>query len=239
MNACSHPPSHVAAVLFDFDETMIDLEPQHDAAHRALCRAMGSDYDALPESFRFSSGRRLIDDIREMRAHFGWNVPEEALWAIRHGAFLEQCRASRLELMPGVARVVRELHERGVRLAITTSAAADAIDEILRRFPIDADPGHSSRTLRDCFERIVDGSEVARGKPDPEAYLLTARRLGVDPRDCIVFEDSEAGVLAAKNAGMYCIAIPNPRARTRQDLRAADQVAGSFEEITVSSLIGR
>lgn len=235
MNLPFQPPATVTAALFDFDETMIDLEPQHDAAHRSLCRAMGSDYDSLPESFRLSSGRRVIDDIREMRAHFGWEAPEEKLWAIRHRAFLEQCRASRLELMPGVERVVRELHERGVRLAITTSAAADAIDEILRRFPA----GGAGSTLRDCFEQIVDGSQVTRGKPDPEAYLLTAKRLGVTPAECIVFEDSEAGVLAAKRAGMVCIAIPNPRARTRQDLSAADRIAGSFEELTISSLIGR
>ena len=110
------------AALFDFDETMIDLEAQHDAAHRALCAEMGSDYGALPESVRTASGNRIIDDIRRMRAFFGWQASEEELFARRHAHFLHQCRTSPLELMPGVERFVRALHARGITLAVTSSA---------------------------------------------------------------------------------------------------------------------
>lgn len=221
-------PRPFAAALFDFDETMIDLEQQHDAAHRILCHVMGSDYDEMPESFRFESGRRIIDDVRDMKAHFGWTVDTAELEAIRHRAFLDECRRGDLRLMEGVEHVVRELHGRGLRMAITTSAASDAVAEILRRFG-----------LRELFELIVDGSEVTRGKPDPEAYLLTARRLGLPPRECVVFEDSERGVGAAKAAGMFCVAVRNLRARMRQDLRGADAVLTSlreFDPATVSSL---
>lgn len=220
-------PRPFAVALFDFDETMIDLERQHDAAHRALCRAMGSDYDEMPESFRFGSGRRIIDDVRDMKAHFGWTAGTPRLEAVRHRAFLDECRRGDLRLMDGVERLVRELHAYGLRLAITTSAAGDAVDEILRRFG-----------LRELFELIVDGSEVTQGKPDPEGYLLTARRLGVRPRECIVFEDSERGVGAAKAAGMFCVAVRNPRARTHQDLSGADVVLTSlrdFQSITAFS----
>lgn len=218
-------PNPITAALFDFDETMIDLERQHDAAHRALCRDMGSSYDEMPESFRFGSGRRIIDDVRDMRAHFGWTKPEDELYAIRHRYFLEECRSADLKLMPGVERAVRDLHGRGLRLAITSSAAGDAIDEILRRFG-----------LRDLFETIVDGSEVARGKPDPAAYLITARKLGVDPAQCIVFEDSSAGVRAAKAAGMFCVAVRNPHARQTQDLDAADVILNSLEELDATKV---
>ncbi len=210
---------NIEAALFDFDETMIDLERQHDAAHRALCRDMGSDYDAMPESFRFGSGRRIIDDVREMRAHFGWTRPEDELYAIRHRYFLDECRRAELRLMPGAERLVHDLHDRGIRLAVTSSAAGDAIDEILRRFRI-----------RDLFETIVDGWEVTHGKPHPEAYLVTARKLGVEPAHCIVFEDSAAGVGAAKAAGMFCIAVRNRRARQWQDLDAADVLLDSLED---------
>src|SRR5207248_297194 len=58
------------AAIFDFDETMIELEAQHSAASEALCRELGSDYRALPESFRLSSGRRILDEVREMRERF-------------------------------------------------------------------------------------------------------------------------------------------------------------------------
>jgi HAD superfamily hydrolase (TIGR01509 family) len=216
------------AFLFDFDETIIDLEPQHSAAHAALCREQGSDYDDMPESFRKGSGRRIVDDIRDMRAHFGWTTDEAALFASRQRAFDEICRRSELVPMRGVVQAVTALHRAGATLAITSSAVRSSIEMILERLG-----------LREPFALIVDGSEVTRGKPDPEAYLVTAERLGVMPRECVVFEDSTVGVQAAKAAGMFCVAVRNPRALERQDLGAADLVVESFEEIDVRSLCSR
>jgi HAD superfamily hydrolase (TIGR01509 family) len=216
------------AALFDFDETMIDLEREHDFAHRALCRDLGCNHDDLPESFRFGSGRRIVDDITEMRNFFGWANAENELYAMRHRHFLEALKSPDLTLMPGVERVVRELHSGGVTLAITTSAAGDAVDLLLERFG-----------LRELFALIVDGTEVKAGKPAPEGYLLTARKLGVAPQDCVVFEDSRVGVLAAKAAGMYCVAVRNSRARMPQDLSAADVTLDSFEQLNVERLRGR
>lgn len=209
-----------AAVLFDFDETIIDLEPQHTAAYAALCRDLGDDYEQLPESFRLGSGRRVIDEIREMRAHFGWTEPEDELFARRQRHFDALCESSALELMDGVRELIAQLRTWGVPLAITSSAAGASIDAILRRLG-----------LRDAFALIVDGSEVLHGKPDPEAYLLTARKLGVRAGDCLVFEDSHIGVAAAKRAGMFCVAVRNPRAREAQDLGAADLVVDSMREV--------
>jgi HAD superfamily hydrolase (TIGR01509 family) len=215
-------PTRIDAAIFDFDETMIDLEEQHTAAYSALTRDLGDDYERMPAAFRTGSGRRIIDDIHEMRGFYGWRESVEDLFTRRHRHFLEAIRNGDLELMPGVVAVVRALHERGTTLAVTSSAVGDAIDEILRRFRI-----------RDCFDLIIEGRDVVKGKPDPEPYLLTARRLGIDAANAIVFEDAQVGVLAAKAAGMYCIAVRNPNAQIRQDLSAADVVLGSFEEFEV------
>lgn len=223
----STPPSRfprpVEAAIFDFDETLIDLEPQHTAAYVALCRAMGSDYLEMPEEFRHGSGRRIIDDVRMMRAHFGWPDAEEALLARRLTLFDEECRHADLQLLPGADPVLRALHERGVRMAVTSSAVRSSIEAILERFG-----------LLGCFELIVDGSEVVVGKPDPEAYLVTAARLGVTPPGCVVFEDSTVGVQAAKAAGMFCVAVRNPQAKTDQDLSPADVELGSLLDLDVS-----
>jgi HAD superfamily hydrolase (TIGR01509 family) len=208
------------AFIFDFDETIIDLEPQHTGAYEALCRDLGSDYQQMPESFRAGSGRRIIDDIRDMRAHFGWTQSEEEVSALRQQHFDRLCREAHLEPMDGVLETIRVLQGRGLPMAITSSAVRSSIEAILERLGI-----------REAFTLIVDGSEVMHGKPDPEAYLLTARRLGVEPAGCVVFEDSHVGVVAAKRAGMYCIGVRNPRAQTRQDLSAADVVAGSMREL--------
>ena len=212
--------SGVRAAIFDFDETIIDLEPQHSAAHDALCRDMGVRYADLPESFRLSSGRRVIDDIREMRAHFGWELDEGALMAIRQRHFDEVCGNAALEPMPGVRETVRALQDRGIPMAIASSAVLAAIEAILVRL-----------RLRDAFPLIVDGSQVRNGKPDPEVFLLTARKLGVLPEECLVFEDSEVGVVAAKRAGMICVAVRNQGAQTHQDLSAADVELSSMAEI--------
>lgn len=213
---------HLKAAIFDFDETIIDLEPQHTVAYELLCRTMGSDYARMPESFHTGSGRRIIDDIREMRAFFGWTKSEDELLAMRLLDFDEACRTSPLTLMPGVEKTIRDLHDLGIPLAIATSAVGSSIEILLQRFG-----------LRHCFELIVDGSEVTHGKPDPESYLLTARKLGVDPGECVVFEDSRVGVLSAKRAGMYCIAVRNQRAQEYQDLSEADVVLDSFEQLDV------
>lgn len=210
----------IAAFIFDFDETIIDLEPQHTAAYEALCREQRSDYATMPEEFLKGSGRRIIDDIRDLKAHFGWPEPEAELFARRQEIFDAICATAELEPMPGVVETIRALRRSGATLAITSSAVRNSIEAILERLGI-----------RDAFVLIVDGSEVTHGKPDPEAYLLTARKLGVEPGECVVFEDSHVGVVAAKRAGMICIGVRNPRAQTRQDLSAADLVVGSMLEV--------
>jgi len=208
------------AAIFDFDETMIELEAQHTAASEGLCRELGCDFSTLPDSFRLASGTRILDEVRELREHFGWRRSLAELMAIRQRHFRDACRAAELQLLPCVADVVRELRERGLRLAIASSAVGDEIDEILRRLGV-----------RDAFELIVDGAQVSRAKPDPEAYLVAAKKLGVAPERCVVFEDSHVGVLAAKRAGAYCIAVRNPHAHFPQDLSEADVVLSSMCEL--------
>ena len=210
----------ITAVVFDFDETLIDLEPQHTGAYEALCREMNADYASMPEAMRKASGSRIIDDIREMRAHFRWSGPEEELFARRQRHFDELCAHAPLELMPGVRETISTLHERGFTLAITSSAVGSSIEAILARLGV-----------RHAFSLIVDGSEVVNGKPDPEAYLLTARKLAVEPAQCLVLEDSHVGVVAARRAGMFCVAVPNPRAQSRQDLSAADRVVERIDAV--------
>jgi len=208
-------------VIFDFDETLIDLERQHREAHAALCRDYDSDYEQMPESFRKSTGMRIIDDIRQMRARFGWTASDDELLAQRQAHFDAICAHADLDLMPGARELIRELHAKGIPLAITSSAVRSSIEAILVRLGV-----------RDAFTLIIDGSEVTHGKPDPEAYLVTARQLGVRPDGCVAFEDSHVGVLAAKRAGMFCVAVRNPKAQIRQDLSAADVVVDSLTAMT-------
>ncbi|HYM61417.1 MAG TPA: HAD family phosphatase [Thermoanaerobaculia bacterium] len=218
----------ITAAIFDFDETIVDLERQHTEASIALCRQFGEDFLRMPQEFRFASGSRIIDYVREIRDFFGWTNPVDELAGMRERFFLEACRSSEIRTMPGAEAAIRRLHDRGLRLAIASSSVASSIDEILRRLG-----------LRGFFQEIVDGSRVQKGKPDPEAYLVTARELGVPVDECVVFEDSQAGVLAARAAAMLCIAVRNPGAKQFQDLTAADLIVTSFEELDLDWIVTR
>lgn len=209
--------------IFDFDETMIDLEVQHHAAYAGLCHAMGNDFNEMPASFRFSSGMRIVDEIATMKEKFGWTDSLEALLDQRTRIFLDELRHGELQWLPGVEDVVRALRARGRKLAIASSGTRAYIEEILQRLG-----------LRDAFDTIVAGEQVTTAKPDPEAFLRAAALLGISPARCCVFEDSAVGVRAAKNAGMFCIAVRNRDAFTPQDLSPADVVVESMAEVTLS-----
>jgi len=208
----------IRAAVFDFDETMVQLEAQHGAASAALAREMGDDYERLPESFRHRSGYRVIDDVSEMREFFGWNEDLEGLYQRRQKLFHEECDRAEITLLPGVAPVVGFLVGRGIRLGIASSGSREAIRRILARLGMDR-----------FFGVVVAGEDVTNGKPDPEPYEVAAYRLGVRPDECLVFEDSAVGVRSAKTAGCKVVGVRNPHALTHQDLAAADLVVTGME----------
>ena len=127
--------------------------------------------------------------------------------------------------MPGAARTVGLLRGAGYPLAVSSSGARAYLETVLGRL-----------ALRDAFDALVSGEDVTHGKPDPEPYLLAARRLAVSPARCVVFEDAAVGVQSAKAAGMACIGVPNPAALRRQDLSPADLVLPSLERFELSLL---
>ncbi len=219
---------HFAAAIFDFDETIVDLERQHTRTAEELCRLQGSEYASFPESLRNRSGIRLSDEVGELRSYFGWTLPLEDLMRERSRIFLEEVERGSIAPMPGAVEAIRRLHAEGLRLAIASSGIRDYIEIIVARLGVE-----------ECFREIVTGDEVRHPKPDPEAYLLAAERLGIAPARCIAFDDSSVGVRAASAAGMFCVGMRNPRARIQQDLSAADLVVHGFGELDLDALISR
>ena len=90
--------------------------------------------------------------------------------------------------------------------------------------------------LLNCFEYILSGAELPASKPNPAIYQLTAKALGFAPADCVVIEDATAGIMAAKDAGAYCIAYDNPNSGP-QDLSRADKIVSSLSDIVVSDIL--
>jgi HAD superfamily hydrolase (TIGR01509 family) len=217
----------IRAAIFDFDELLINLQTLHFAADRAALAALGHDYDDLPDAIRLgSSGRRISELLAEMRDHFGIADSVETLMQWRQEHFLAALRdAPTLPAMPGAVAAINALHDAGYPLAVTSSGIREYIMLVLNRLGI-----------TDRFAVIVTGADVAHGKPHPEPYVVTAARLDLPPAACVVFEDATVGVVAAKAAGMRCIAVPNPDALQPQDLSAADLILPSLTAFTLALL---
>ena len=189
-------PLPLTAVIFDMDGVLIDSEPIHFEATRALLADHGIEYSSdINDNFYGCTDR---DVFRLLRARYRLAPSEEELaasWIARVVALLGRS----LQPMAGVPGVLRVLQAEGLRLALASSSAPAIIEATL-----------AGLGLRGTFELVVSGHEVERGKPAPDIFLETVRRLGLRREACLVVEDSFNGVSAAAAAGIRCVAVPCP-----------------------------
>lgn len=135
-----------------------------------------------------------------------------------------------LQPTPGLVPFLSALKEQQVRLAVGTSAPESNV-----RFTLDGLP------LRPYFDAIVDASMIHRGKPDPEIYLTAAKRVGIEPADCVVFEDAFAGIEAGLRAGMKVVALATTHTHEELADKGASLIVDDFTQLTpdrVRALIG-
>ena len=197
----------IQAIIFDMDGLMIDSEPLQKEAWQATLRLFGHEMDEA--LFARLVGQRISEDAVLLREHFCLPVMAEALARQRNDLFLASL-PGRVKAMPGLRELIAEIGRRGLRCALATSGERRYVDAVMRELKLDG-----------VFDAIAAAEDVARGKPSPDVYLLAAERLGLPPARCLVLEDAPKGVLAAKSAGMKCVAVPNDMTRSL-DLSAAD-----------------
>jgi len=194
-------PKALKACLFDLDGTILDSEPVYFESDRAFLARFGIDYD--DDFNRHMVGRGVGEMFRVIEDRWPDSPINAVPWAervlLKDRHYLDYARG-RTRAFPAVVRLLDALAVRGVPVAVASGSSPDVIDETLR---------HAG--LRERFPVVVSASEVPRGKPEPDVFLEAARRVGVAPEDCLVFEDSRYGVLAAKAAGMACVGVPDPR----------------------------
>lgn len=184
-----------AAVIFDMDGVIVDSEPLHEKAFQQVFEEMGYGTTHgfhFPDYYGRSDKALWLDFI----ARHAPPQPFDKLMAWKQGRFLTLLEAAE-PIFPPIPSLVSDL-ARQARLALASGSNHAVIDAVLRM-----------HGLRTHFETVVSAQDVARGKPAPDIFLHTAQRLGVDPADCVVIEDSAAGVAAARAAGMRVIGITN------------------------------
>ncbi len=199
------------ALCFDMDGLLVETESIHMEAHVVALGRRGIKCDA--EMFAAFVGLPVMETAAEIKRRFSLDASVGELVAEQEDAFLDLLADRQLCPMPGVREYLREAKARGVPMAVVTSSASRIAEAALSKL-LDA-LGAPLLSPSDFFAAMAFGDEVARRKPDPDIYLLAAERLRVEPSHCLAFEDSPAGVAAAKAAGMRCVGVPSqyvPRA---------------------------
>jgi len=189
------------AIIFDMDGVLVDSEPVHVDAMRAVLVPFGVEYsDEVNEEF---FGFTDLEVFRRLRARYGLHASPEEL-ADRRGELLVQLMRETAVAMPGVPEILLWLREAGYPLALASGSVPSVIGATLEAIGV-----------RSLFAPVVSAVEVPHGKPAPDVFLETARRLGLPPEACLVIEDSRNGLLAARAAGMACAVVPCPATRTQ------------------------
>ena len=185
----------IAAVVFDLDGVLLDSEQHWNEAKAALVRETGARW--RDEAPTVMMGMSSPEGAAYLRDELG--VPLDADEISRDVVRrMQDGYRHELPLLPGAAEAVRSLAGRWP-LGLASSSNREIIDRVLEL-----------AGFADSFRVILSSEEVARGKPAPDVYLETARRLGVAPACCVAIEDSSNGLRAAAAAGMVVIAVPNP-----------------------------
>ena len=217
----------VEACIFDLDGTLVDSEPNYKASDKAFFASYGVDYDE--EFNRSVMGRGSAELLLIVERRFPGSplnaLPLSERLRLKDEAYLAYARG-RTKAFPTMKALVERLSGLGVPLALASGSSPAVIDFAL---------GESG--LSGLFPVIVSVTEVSRGKPEPDIFLEAARRLGVEPRACAVFEDSHNGVLAAYAAGMACIALPESGAEAPAFARAARVFPGGPRKASLAELL--
>jgi HAD superfamily hydrolase (TIGR01509 family) len=212
----------IEAIVFDLDGVLVDSEHVWDEARLSLAEERGGRW--TDNASRDMMGMSSLEWSRYMRDEIGIDEEPEKISAevVRR---LERIYRDELPLMDGAVEAVERLAAYWP-LGLASSSNRELIDLVLQL-----------SGLERLFAATVSSEEVARGKPAPDVYLETARRLDVAPEQCAAVEDSENGILAAKAAGMRVLATPNPQYPPHDEaLAVADEVLGSLVELTPEAI---
>jgi beta-phosphoglucomutase len=213
--------SKYKAFLFDLDGVICDTAKYHYLAWKRLADMLDIPFDEeANEAFKGVSRMRCM----ELLLGFGNRTADQEemvrLANMKNDWYVEYLHEfNRSELLPGALDVLEECRKRGIKTAICSASKNAPI--ILSRLEI-----------MDYFDAVIDGNKTTKAKPDPEVFLLGAKELGVNPTECVIFEDALAGVQAGKSENIYIVGIGKP-----ENLPGADIVIDDLAHLDIDSLL--
>jgi HAD superfamily hydrolase (TIGR01509 family) len=211
------------AIILDFDGLILDTETPLFTSWKEVCEGYGVSMEPAwwanlltsqadpPEAYAYLEGKASV------------GIDREQVRRIRAARELELIAGQ--TILPGVADVISQAKALSLRVGVASNSERAWVT------------GHLARLgLLDDFDAIRCRDEVARAKPMPDSYLAVLEALEAAPTEAIAFEDSPVGVAAAKAAGVFCVAVPNPVTR-RLEFPSADILVSSLAQVSVAQLI--
>ncbi len=188
------PLGSFKAYLFDCDGTIADSMPLHYIAWKKALAEWNCEFDE--ELFYSWGGMPIAEIVSTLNQKYGLSMPVEVLAHRRESLYLELL--PELKAVPEVLEHIEAQHGR-IPFAVVSGSTRDSVTASL-----------ASLHLLDRFDTLVCAGDYTKSKPDPEAFLLAAAKLGVAPKECLVFEDTDMGIQAATAAGMTSVRVPPP-----------------------------
>jgi HAD superfamily hydrolase (TIGR01509 family) len=213
----------IEALVFDFDGVILDTEtPDYQTWHEVYqSHGVVLELPVWTQHIGGRSGR--FDWHRHLEELAGASIHRESTQRERRQRYLEIVRAS--PVLPGILDYLQEAKKLGLRIGVASSSSREWVE------------GHLARLeILDLFDSIKGADDVVHVKPDPELYLAAVSHLGTRPERALAIEDSVHGVTAAKSAGLFCLAVPNPMTRALP-LDHADLRLASLDEMPLGSLL--
>jgi len=203
----------IAAVIFDLDGTMVNNNPYHLASWRHYLQELGIEISE--ENYRKYINGRTNKDAIEYIYQRTMSDDEAMVYTLQKEAIYRKLYAPHIQPVDGLIELLKKIHIKNIPMGIATSGIQVNIDFLFEHIPIQS-----------YFNAIINSAHIKKGKPDPEIFLTTAAALSVQPNACLVFEDAAVGVRAAKDAGMYVVALTTTQ--TEAELAAADLIMNNF-----------
>jgi beta-phosphoglucomutase len=206
----------VKAVIFDMDGVLIDSYNIHMRALNTISNERG--FKVSDDEFKRLFGLTSEEGIRLLEKMKGFSKGQLDDFVCISDEKFRDFFTEEVKIINGSLDFVRILKNKNILTGIGTSAPHENVDVFL-----------DSLNVRELFDVIVSGDDVSKGKPDPEIYLKASKILCIEPKNCMVFEDSLMGITSAKGAGMYCTALTTTH--KADELKIADFIINDFENL--------
>ena len=211
------------SVIFDMDGVIIDSEPLHRKSYYLMFEELNIE---VPEDLYASfTGMATMPICEKICDFFSLSQSPEILVSTKRKYFSRLFeKGYKINLIKGALELIKHYYENGITLVLASSASMENIEMVFKKFD-----------LNQYFKAKISGADLKESKPNPEIFIKATELSGNSKKDCVVIEDATNGIIAAKSAGLFCIAYNGDDPKS-QDYSKADLVINNFENIYIEKL---